>query len=173
MQPKVIISLLGLYLIVQSVAEIISMLALAFTPGIFASSVAQGFQHPRVVFGLGESAGIIALGLGLIIWRSTICRMLNIEEARSDIDVNALGPVLFQLLALYLIVSNLPGIIYMLWGLGTAEVDIARKAGFATMLYQGKLNSVIIVLAATAMLFGSRWLFRRLWPETKAASRAQ
>jgi hypothetical protein len=165
---KTLIACAGFWLIITAAADIIAMVALALTPGVFASTIKEGFRLPTVLGNIASGVGVGALGIAVVVYRAKLYGFL-VDDRESAPD-SALcsrqtGPLLFQVLALYLIAVNLPSIPLALASVMSSDGEFMRKINVANLLMLGRFNPLITLLFSMILLFRARWVYQKLWPE--------
>lgn len=167
---KTLIAGVGFYLIITGAADIVVMVALALTPGVFAATIQEGFRLPAVLGNIASGMGVGILGIAVVVYRAKLYGLLvdNRENMPdSTIESQQIGPVLFQVLGLYLIAVSLPSIPIAFASVWSSEEEFRRTINVANLLMLGKFNPLITLIFSMFLLFRARWIYQKLWPEQR------
>lgn len=165
---RTVIAAIGLYLALFGVAEVLVMGIHLFIPGVFEGSIQARILSP--IFLTKFSWGALRLVVGLLVlrWRDWFSRLLE-PDREVAFDSLALhrkyGPVLFQLLALYLLIMSLGEIVYLAWGVASAGSGAELKINLATMIADDRVAPLVIAILSLILLFKAHWLFGKLNPD--------
>lgn len=171
MTIRTIISCLGIYFFISGLSFVLSMVTFAFTPGVYAESVTERFLMPGVIVQIVVGVWKLLAGLWILLARDGIARFLRCDgNLPNAADLSKLGPVLFQLLALYLIISSSGEFLYALWGVGQANGSLSFRIHLSNMILEGRLASLLVMALSAVLLFKARWLFGKLNPNEPICS---
>ena len=146
----------------------VNMVIFALIPGVFQGSISERFLMPAVLARIGAGFWELMLGLGLLYARDSIAGFIRVGEdstTGSAPSLQKLGPVLIQLLALYLVITSSGELLYTLWGAGSADSGLMLKVLLSNMMIEGRFTPVVIMAFALILLFRSHWIFKKLNPE--------
>lgn len=173
MPTRTIISCLGLYFFVVGLSLVLSMVTFVIIPGVYAESVAERFLMPGVIVQIVAGSWQLLAGLWVLLARDGIVRFLICEGDSPNAaaaDLAKWGPVLFQLLALYLFISSSGELLFALWGAGMADSSLGVRIHLSNMVLEGRFASLLVMALSTALLFKARWAFRKLNPSELISS---
>ncbi len=173
MPTRPIISCVGLYFIVTGLSLVLSMATFGVIPGVYAGTVTERFLMPGVIVQIVAGSWQLLAGFCVLLARDGIVRFLKCEGDSPNAaatDLTKWGPVLFQLLALYLFISSSGEFLFALWGAGMADSSLSLRIHLSNMVLEGRFASLLVMALSTALLFKARWVFRKLNPSEPVCS---